>query len=112
MKIRLEHLQILEIKKNKRSFERKTKAQQEQNKKYEDIDWNSHYKRNTLCQLSVATLNKYIEHHNMENCFNLKKKKTEKIKVIQHDVAFANLRIMVQHSEDDEENIPQEASTS
>ena len=109
VKKRLEHLQVLEIKKNKRSFERKTKAQQEQNKKYEDIDWNSHYERNTLCQLSAATLNKYIEHHNIENCFNLKK--TEKIKVIQHHVVFANLRIMVQHSEDDEENIPQVAST-
>ena len=35
----------------------------------------------------------------------------EKIKVIQHHVAFANLRIMVQHTEDDEENIPQLAST-
>ena len=31
--------------------------------------------------------------------------------MIQHHVAFANLRIMVQHSEDDEENIPQVAST-
>ena len=38
-------------------------------------------------------------------------KKTEKIKVIQHHVAFANSRIMVQHSEDDEENIPQVSCT-
>ena len=113
----LEHLQTLELNKEKRKTERQRKSSEENLQSYEDIDWVSHYKNSSLKQLKVKTLDKYLEKHEMANYLSVKKK--EKVVAISHHIAFQELqrslavksyaaRVMsdVQsESEDDEEDV-------
>ena len=47
-KASLEHLQTLELRKEKRKLEKQLAGQEEDTKAYEDIDWEYYYKKNTL----------------------------------------------------------------
>ena len=47
VKMSLEHIQLLEISKNKKREENLSKVQKEENKQYEEIDWDMHFKSNT-----------------------------------------------------------------
>ena len=47
----LEHIQLLEINKNGKREENLSKVQEEENKQYEEIDWDMHFKSNTLKRL-------------------------------------------------------------
>ena len=69
MKTSLEHIQLLEINKNKKREENLSKVQ------YEEIDWDMHFKSNTLKTLKVTTLNKYLENNNLKEFLKVKKNK-------------------------------------
>ena len=86
----LEHLQTLELNKEKRKTERQRKSSEENLQSYEDIDWVSHYKNSSLKQLKVKTLDKYLEKHEMANYLSVKKK--EKVVAISHHIAFQELQ--------------------
>ena len=64
VKMSLEHVQLLEISKNKKREENLSKVQKEENKQYEEIDWDMNFKSNTLKKLKVTTLNKYLKNNN------------------------------------------------
>ena len=48
VKMSLEHIQLLEINKNRKREENLSKVQEEENKQYEEIDWDMHFKSNTF----------------------------------------------------------------
>ena len=111
----IEHIQLLDIKKKKRSEEGRMKVQQEESKQYGEIDWELICNKNISAKLRVKTLNKYLEYHEMKKYTKVKKK--EKIKVISHHVAFKTLKLAVQDeiivndSEDDEDPNPDSDSS-
>ena len=86
----LEHLQTLELNKEKRKTERQRKSSEENLQSYKDIDWVSHYKNSSLKQLKVKTLDKYLEKHEMANYLSVKKKET--VVAISHHIAFQELQ--------------------
>ena len=95
-KASLEHLQTLELRKEKRKLEKQLAGQEEDTKAYEDIDWEYYYKKNTLNKLKVKTLNKYLDHNKMNECLQLNKK--EKCLAIHQHLAFKKLKLFVQAS--------------
>eukprot|EP00794_Sanderia_malayensis_P013418 gene13418-14794_t len=86
----LEHLQTLELNKEKRKLERKRNISEENLQNYEDIDWVSHYKNSSLKQLKVKTLDKYLEKHEMTAYLSVKKK--DKVVAITYHIAFQQLQ--------------------
>lgn len=70
----LEHLQTLELNKEKRKSERQRKSSEENLQSYKDIDWVSHYKNSSLKQLKVKTIDKYLEKREMAAYLSVKKK--------------------------------------
>ena len=86
----LEHMQTLELNKEKRRTERQRKRSEENLQRYNDIDWVSHYKNSSLKQLKVKTLDKYLEKHEMPAYLSVKKK--EKVVAISHHIAFQELQ--------------------
>ena len=85
-----EHLQTLELNKEKRKVERQRKSSEENLQNYDDIDWVSHYKNSSLKQLKVKTLDKYLEKHEMADYLSVKKE--EKVVAISHHIAFQKLQ--------------------
>jgi hypothetical protein len=51
----IEHLQILEINKRKRSEKRQVLLEEQKNKKFEDYDWSSLLREGTLKKLHVGS---------------------------------------------------------
>ncbi len=86
----LEHLQTLELNKEKRKLERQRNNSEENLQNYDDIDWVSHYKNSSLKQLKVKTLEKYLEKHEMTTYLPVKKK--DKVVAITHHIAFQELQ--------------------
>ena len=95
-KTSLEHLQTLELRKEKRKLEKQHSSQEEDTKAYEDVDWEYYHKKNTLNKLKVKTLNKYLDHNKMNECLQLNKK--EKCLAIHQHLAFKKLKLFVQAS--------------
>ena len=99
----LEHVQLLELNKKRKREENLSKVQEEENKQYKDIDWEMHFKSNTLEKLKVATLNKYLENNDMEEF--LKLKKPEKCELISCKIAVGNLNSNINAQKDSGEEI-------
>ncbi len=80
---RIEHLDVLKLKKSKKA----QKKVQNAAISFDDIDWMKHYKDSSLKSLKVSVLNKYLEAKKSQKHIHLKKK--EKLLVIQHSISFA-----------------------
>ena len=108
VKMSLEHIQLLELYKNRKREENLSKVQEEENKQYEEIDWDMHFKSNTFKKLKVTTVNKYLENNNLKEF--LKLKKNEKCNLISHQIALGHLKSNINWEKDNEKEI--EDSTS
>ena len=86
----VEHLQTIELSKEKRNIKRHENMYDETMKSYKDINWVSYYENNSLAQLKVKTLDTYLEENNMVAYLSLKKK--EKVVAISHHIAFKQLQ--------------------
>ena len=70
MKDYLEHLILLDLKKDKRKKERLAKKSAEANKTYQDYDWSAMFKDGSLGKQSKAVLDKYLKHHGLRTASN------------------------------------------
>jgi len=86
----VEHLQTLELNKDKRKTKRNENTCAEIMKNYKDLNWISHYENNSLAELKVKTLDKYLEENDMIAYLSLKKK--DKVVAVSHHIAFGQLK--------------------
>ena len=86
----VEHLQTLELNKGKSKTKRNENTCAEIMKNYKDINWISHYENNSLAELKVKTLDKYLEENDMVAYLSLKKK--DKLAAVSHHTAFGQLK--------------------
>ena len=77
----LQHLQVLDFRKKKRTDGRAKKAQDANNKLYQDYDWDDLCEQeHRLKDLRVPELNKYLKHHHLNQ--HMKSGKSDKVRVI------------------------------
>ena len=77
----LQHLQVLDFRKKKRTDERAKKAKDPNNKLYQDYDWDDLCEQeHRLKDLRVPELNKYLKHHHLNQ--HMKSGKSDKVRVI------------------------------
>ena len=69
VKSRIEHLETLLVNKQKKNQQKTV----DDGLTYEEIDWDSHVKKNTLKNLEVAALNKYLLANKLHHHLHLKK---------------------------------------
>ena len=62
MRERLEHLTVLDLKKDKRKKERLAKKSAEASKTYQEYDWNGKFTDGSLSKQTKAILDKYLKH--------------------------------------------------
>ena len=67
MKTYLEHLKLLELKKEKRKKERLEKSTVKAKMTYQDYDWVGMCNNGTLNKQTVAVLDKYIQYHHLKS---------------------------------------------
>ena len=70
MKDYLEHLTLLDLKKDKRKKERLAKKSAEASKAYQEYDWNAMFKDGSLSKQTIAVINKYLKHHGLHTASN------------------------------------------
>ena len=70
MKDYLEHLTLLDLKKDKRKKERLAKKSAEASKTYQEYDWNAMFKDGVLSKQAIAVIDKYLKHHGLRTAPN------------------------------------------
>ena len=70
----VDHMKLLELKREKRAKEKAQKDQAESKKNYNDYDWKKMFHDGSLGKLKVAVLDKYLNYHNLGNYSNKKLK--------------------------------------
>ena len=65
IKMYVNHMELLSLRREKRSEERAEKREEEARKTYKDYDWERMFHKGSLSQLKVVELEKYIAHHNL-----------------------------------------------
>ena len=70
MKEYLEHLTLLDLKKDKRKKERLAKKSAEASKTYQEYDWNAMFKDGSLSKQTIAVIDKYLKHHRLRTAPN------------------------------------------
>ena len=88
----LEHLKLLDLKKEKRR-KRELKKSAQAGKKYEDFDWVAMLEDGSLTKQTIAVLDKYLRHHNID-CRGRKKAKLNEVQrhITNHLAVIQNLR--------------------
>lgn len=81
MKDYLEHLMLLNLKKDKRKKERLAKKSAEASKTYQEYDWNVMFKDGSLSKQTMAVIDKYLKHHGLHTASN---KHTKLMEVQRH----------------------------
>ena len=66
----LEHLTLLDLKKDKRKKERLAKTSAEVSKTYQEYDWNATFKDGFLSKQTIAVVDKYLKHHGLRTASN------------------------------------------
>ena len=66
----LEHLTLLDLKKDKRKEERLAKKSAEVSKTYQEYDWNATFKDGSLSKQTIAVVDKYLKHHGLRTASN------------------------------------------
>ena len=79
MKMYVNHMKLLSLRKEKRSEYKAEQREEEARKTYKDYDWEGMFHERSLSQLKVVELDKYIAHHNLGK-YRTKKAKLEAIK--------------------------------
>lgn len=95
----LEHLQLLQIRKEKKEERKNLEKQQVIN--YEDIDWKDVGEKNTFMKLSVKTLNLYLEKHELSDQVSFRK--PEKCSFIRGHIIFKQFQDNLRTNEDQQE---------
>ena len=70
----VDHMKLLELKREKRAKEKAQKDEAESKKNYNDYDWKKMFHDGSLGKLKVAVLDKYLNYHNLGNYSNKKLK--------------------------------------
>ena len=103
----LEHLKVLDLKKDKRSRkkERVEKKSGQAGKKYEDFDWVSMLEDGSLTKQTIAVLDKYLRHYNID-CQGRKKAKLNEVQrhITNHLAVTQNLREQDSDADESEED--------
>ena len=79
MKDYLEHLTLLDLKKDKRKKERRAKKSAEASQTYQEYDWNAMFKDGSLSKQTIAVINKYLKYRGLHTASN----KHAKLMVVQ-----------------------------
>ena len=79
IKMYVNHMKLLSLRKEKRSKEKAERREEEARKTYKDYDWEGMFHERSLSQLKVVELDKYIAHHNLGK-YGTNKAKLEAIK--------------------------------
>ena len=66
----LEHLTLLDLKKDKRKKERLAKKLAEANKTYQEYDWNATFKDGFPSKQTTAVIDKHLRHHGLRTASN------------------------------------------
>ena len=66
----LEHVTLLDLKKDKRKKQRLAKKSAGASKTYQDYDWNAMFEDGSLGKQSKAVLDKYLKHHGLRTASN------------------------------------------
>ena len=98
MKNYLEHLTLLNLKKDKRKKERSAKKSAEARKTYHEYDWNGMFKDGSLSKQTKAVLDKYLKQHGLHIASN----KQGMLMEVQRHI----IEQQVQDSTEKEENPP------
>ena len=94
----LEHLTLLNLKKDKRKKERSAKKSAEARKTYHEYDWNGMFKDGSLSKQTKAVLDKYLKQHGLHIASN----KQGMLMEVQRHI----IEQQVQDSTEKEENPP------
>ena len=73
----LEHLTLLDLKKDKRKKERLAKKLAEASKTYQEYDWNATFKDGSPSKQTTAVIDKYLRHHGLRTASNKRAKLME-----------------------------------
>ncbi|CAB4016701.1 RNA-directed DNA polymerase from transposon X-element, partial [Paramuricea clavata] len=70
----VDHLKLLELRREKRSKERKKQADLESKKTYNDYNWTEIFLNGSLKKLTNAVLDKFIDHQSLRKCSSKKER--------------------------------------
>ena len=82
----LEHLTLLDLKKDKRKKERLAKKSAEASKTYQEYNWNAMFKKGCLRKQTISVIDKYLKHHGLRTTSNKHAKLIEVHRHIQQQI--------------------------
>lgn len=115
----VDHMKLLELKREKRLKENVRKTDAEAKKSYSDYDWSKMFHDGCLAKLKVTVLDTYLNYHNIGR-FPNKKAKLEAInlhlaqvyELVDEDDQDNESEDQTDESDSDEEHIPEEIGLS
>ena len=97
----LQHLEHLELLKEKQQKEENQRKKQENRKKYEDYDWQDLYQQKNISSLRVQERDKYLAYHSLSKRTH-KMKKKDKLLLVETHIAITQFPTLL--SDDTEGN--------